>query len=176
MADYSFEDAAKPYLEWVERWKKENKGLTYSQLVKELVMHAADADRFFGFKKGTEVSVNDRLIVIRFPESPVHLTIPRDPKAEGIEESRHFTVHVSDESSDGRFRYRNYYRFEDLKSVGRDNPGNRPIGETKSVGLSARERYKQSGQTLRGMPLSALNKPKGGRRTRRRRRRTVRSK
>ena len=178
MADYSFEDAAKPYLDWVASWKKENRGFTYRQFVKDLVDHLDNAQRYFRFPSGTQLTATKTFVVLQFPKSPVHLTIPREPAEPGIETSRHFTVHITDETPEDGFRYREFYRFDDLKSVARDNPSKMPIGFSSKVGESARQRGTLPTWATKQVPPVPAPAPKGGktRRRRMRRRRTVRSK
>lgn len=178
MADYSFEDAAKPYLDWVASWKKDNRGFTYRQFVKDLIDHLDNAERYFRFPAGSDLTMTQKFVVLQFPKSPVHLTIPREPADPDIDTSKHYTIHITDETPTGRFRYREFYSFDTLKSVARDNPSKMPIGFSSRIGESARERGKMPSWATKQSAPAPAPAPKGGktRRRRMRRRKTVRSK
>ena len=173
MERYEFKDAAEPYLAWI-RGRISAVGGELVKLATHLAENRSRAREFFtetGGPADAKLAVRENFVIVEFPGSPVHLSVPFEPERMA-RSTKHDTVHITVDRPAPKEvgkPFRQYYTLPDLTPGVFDNLESRPTlasaSSARSLGIDT---------SKLGMPQ---RRKKGGKTRRRmRRRKTVRSK
>lgn len=161
MSRYDFKDAAEPYLAWARKIPEDIRK-DVGDIAAYIASNKKSSKEFFeetGAPAGSTIRGLGTIIVVRFPDSPVHLSIPMEREGHS-RELKHNTIHITVDKPAPKVEtkpFRQYYSLPNLEVKTFDNPEERPML------LSASSVRSTTAKSTPGMP----QRPGKGGRTRR---------